>query len=147
MSKVPATVTRTPFQPPKKFALTMLNNSSGAKFPTFVISYIGTDKIPNPDTLCEINAFAVEFEKMKGPDSPLELVAFLVPRKELLDFAHSLYYSVVADTKPAMEFMEEISQLNRYSVIINTDYYTYRALVDHESNEVLESQVEYRYLT
>lgn len=149
MSKITSTVTRTPYPKPKSFSLAFLKSTSGTVFPTFVASYVGCDpkQVPEPDMLGDINAVTVNFEKMKGGDSPLDLTTFLTPKKELLDFAHSLYFSILAETKPAAKFMEDIVDLGKFSFMINTDYYTYRALIDEPSGEVLESQVEFRYLT
>lgn len=149
MSKITSTATRSPYPKPKTFSLAYLKSSSGSTFPTFVASYVGCEHklVPEPEMLGDINAVTVNFVKMKGGDSPLDLITFLTPQKELLDFAHSLYFSILAETKPAAKFMEDIAELGKFAFMINTDYYSYRALIDEPSGEVLESQVEFRYLT
>jgi hypothetical protein len=138
-----------PFPEPSSFSLTKLANRLQIEYPTFVVSYMGCPlpDIPNPDKLGEINAIHINFEKMNGPDSPLEVVAYLTPKQDLLDFAHSHYYSVIADTGPCAKFLEEVASFQRFVLFINTEYFAYKALVDSESGEVIESDLDFRYLT
>jgi hypothetical protein len=144
------TVYKQPLPAPSRFFLGMLatSGSSTREYPTFTLSYIGSREIPDHDMLGDIQAFSTTFEPKQGDKTTLlDMVAFLQPKKELLDFADSVYVSVPVPTLETNSMFRKIEEYGRYVVLINTEVFLYRALVDDDSGEVLEASIEYRYLS
>ena len=134
---------------PTNFYISVLKSTGqySQEYPTFTLSYLGSYDIPDEDVLGDIQAFSTEFMPEEGQDlTNLTIMAFLIPKKELLDFSDSLYLNVPVPTKETNQIFHKIQELGRYVVIINTETYCYRALVDDDSGEVLEASVEYRFL-
>lgn len=144
------TVRKDPFALPRRFTLSHIGpNGSHESYPVLMASYIGMgyDGVPDPDELGEISAIAMDFEHEEGKqDGDLEVVCFLTPQKELLDFAHSRYYALTVDASQTSKFLKQVEQQGRFVFIINTDWYTFRVLVDDQNGEIAESSLEIRYL-
>lgn len=139
-----------PLPAPKSIFLKVMSTTGGIRtmYPTLVLSYINTTtKPPCPDFLVDIQAFATNFvaDEM-AEDSPLEVVAYANPRQELFDFADGHYLKFMVNTKKTSDFFHRVEEEGRYVVIINADLYTYRALIDDSSGEILEALTEHRNL-
>ena len=150
MGTEPVAARKIPLPTPKGVYLTILSTTGSIRteYPTVTLSYLGS-KSPPPctDFLCDIQAFATNFTADPESEmSPLELVAYVTPRLELLDFSDGHYLNWEVDTKATNDFFKRVSVDGRYAVIINTDHYTYRALVDEASGDILEALAEHRVL-
>lgn len=144
----PQTATKLPFDDPAQFTLTTLRSTGQFQndYPTFSISYVGRNSVPDENILVDIQAFSSPFTAGSDKECELELVAFFQPKQELLGFAHSGYFTAIVNTREANDFFRRIGDLGRYMVLINTDTYTYKALVDDASGEVVEASIEHRFL-
>jgi len=118
------------------------------EYPTVMMSYLNASCKKIPDSLFwgAMESFSLNFEAKEGDDSELELVAFAAPRDELLDFSIGHFLKLIVDTKKTNEFFLKTNELGRYAILVNTDSYTYRALVDDSTGEVLEATAEIRNL-
>lgn len=144
------TANKTALPAPSHFALAIMSTSGDLhrEYPTFSLSYLGCNATPSDGLLGDIQAFATNFEpNLSDTHTTLEIVAYLQPRKELLDFSDSIYLKIEVPVKETNSMFHRIEESGRYVVLINTEYYCYRALVDDGSGEVLESSIEYRYLS
>jgi hypothetical protein len=148
-SNRPKTANKIQFLPPKKISLSILATTGAnyAEYPTITISYIGVplDSTPDDNVLSDIQAFAVNFEPI--PDEVLadiNIMAFTQPRKELLDFSDCYVLDFQAPTKSVNPIFKRMAEINQYIIYINTEFYSYKAMVDNDTGEVLEANVEYR---
>ena len=145
-----AAARKIPLPTPKNVYLRILCATGGIRteYPTVVLSYLNAKTTPpNPDFLCDIQAFATNFEAdPEAKESDFEFVAYVTPRDELMDFSDGHYLKCKVDTMPSNDFFKKVEAAGRYAVIINTEFYTYRALVDDESGEILEAMTEHRVL-
>lgn len=143
------TAVKLPLPMPVHFSLAIIA-TTGANFkayPTFTLSYMGADEIPDDNILGDIQAFSTDFRPdPKDETTMLELTAFLQPKKELLDFSHSIYLRIPVPVLETNSMFHKIEDCGRFVVIINTEAYCYKALVDDDSGEVLEASIDYRFL-
>ena len=148
MAGKPRTANKLQFLPPKKIVIAILKSTGqfSQEYPTFLLSYMSMpiDSTPDDQTLSDIQAFQINFDPQDMKEANLEIVAFTQPREELLDFADSYFIHCEVDTKGTNAIMLKIQQLGRYVIMINTEFYTYRALVEDETGEVLEAAIDYR---
>lgn len=144
------TANKIPLPPPRIFSIALLRSTGqySNEYPTFSLSYVGMpeDDVPDYDMIGDIQAFSSPFTAGTGEETELELIAFFQPRNDLLGFADSAFIKVPVNTKSANEFFRTIGDLGQYVVIINTDTFMYRALVDDSTGEVLEAAFDYRLL-
>lgn len=144
------TARRLPLPNPRQFFASIISSTGafGVEYPTFTLSYVDCDLVPDDSTLGDIQAFSVDFNPDPNDEfTPLTITAFLQPRKELLDLSDSVFLKIGTPTKETNKILHRIQNDGRYIVVINTSFYFYRALVDDYSGEVLESSIEYRFLT
>lgn len=140
-----------PLPAPRGMYLKVLHSTGSVRteYPTIILSYLDVDlkHAPDEDFLTEIQAFSTDFTaNPDNVDSELELVAYGMPKEELLDFSDGHFLKCIVDTKKANDFFVKVEELGRYAVLVNTNNFTYRALVDDATGEVLEAVVETRKL-
>ena len=116
------------------------------EYPSIVLSYLDTSHVPDPEFLTSVQAFASNFEASPEVHSEFELVAYAAPREELLDFSDGYFLNCQVPTQKSNDFFNKITKEGRYAILINTPVYSYRALIDDSTGDILEAAVEYRSL-
>jgi hypothetical protein len=142
-----------PFPAPRRFYLTVMKatgkDTQGLEYPTLVLSYVGLKSKSTPDEnlLADINAVQVNFDPgEQESEAGIELLCFLTPRKELLDFADARYLYASVNPVQANKIIQKMHDFGRWALVINTDAYMFRSLIDDDSGEVMESVLEFRML-
>lgn len=144
------TANKLSFLPPSKFVMAIVKATGqfGAEYPTIILSYMDKkeSETPDNDTLVDIQAFSLNLIPIDGSivDADVEIVAFAQPRKELMDFADSFVFTITLPVDVVSPIFERIDEDGRYVVMVNTQLYSYKALVDDESGEVIEASIDYR---
>lgn len=143
------TAVQLPLETPRKVAMSSVETTGAHKmaYPTFTLSYFGAkqEDVPDPDHLLDFQAAAINFLAEETEEtSTLELVFFLQPKKELMDFAHSKKLELEVNARVASNFLHKIDSARLFCVLINTDHYMYRGLFDNESGEIMEAQIDFR---
>lgn len=139
-----------PFETPSRVFLTALKTpGSDIAYQTVVISYIGVRYDHTPDPVFLTTLEAVELELISIPES--SHATFLVtayhesdPKSDLMEFTHTKYYELQMPAKPASDFLTRAETAGYFALVINTDLYMFRALVNTDTNVILEASVEYR---
>lgn len=155
MDNASRTANRLPLPEPRLITISIMRGtgSFAQEYPTFSLSYVGYP-IPEfeqgpslEDILSDVQAVAINFSPAAGEaETGIEIIAFTQPKKELLDFADSFFVQGIVPTKPTNDIFRRIQDLGRYVVLVNTDYFVYRALIDDSTGELLEMQLEHRFL-
>jgi hypothetical protein len=145
----PKSANKIQFLPPKKISLSMLASTGQhhAEYPTITISYIGVPLDSTPDDLIisDLQAFSVDYLPIEGSTlADINIMAFGQPQKELLDFSDCYTLDFQAPTKSVNPIFVKMRDLGRYMIYINTEFYSYKALIDNDTGEILEANVDYR---
>lgn len=144
-------IRKLPFPMPASVYLKVMHTTGSIRtdYPTIMMSYIGmkADHVPSVAFFASINSVALNFEAEEGSeDTPLEIVAYASQKNELLDFSNGYHLDCVVGTQKTSDFFRRIEELGNFALLINTDEFSFSALVEDSSGEIMESSVEYRRL-
>lgn len=143
-----------PFETPSKMFLSTVSGVIGKQskqYQAITISYRGQDYDTTPDPVFLSTLDAVETELLAeelSTSGKLIVTAYFDadPREDLTEFTHTKYFEFEVPQKPCSDFLVKAEDTGFLVLIINTDLYTYKALVNTDTSVIVESNVEYRTL-